>query len=508
MKSNSKKTCERHVIKWIGAPGTGKTSQLLALLKTETKLRPADRIAFCSFTRAAVEEAATRCGLSPLPRYFKTIHALCYQELGLSKHEVVTEARLRRFMSKLGYTHGPTQSEDNLLFMPDVHDPASLVMQEIFRAKAECRQWEIKNLPGTVDHLMAKHIANSYEAWKETEALIDFNDFLWSYLESGAPLPVDVAFIDEAQDLSELQWAVVEHMFKNAELVHIAGDSYQNLYEWSGSSRHGFDSHFQSRQDTKCITKILPHSYRLPIFVDALARKQQEWIGGIRDVSPTANMGRIALMGSDVLCAASVIADAREQRQSVLVLVRNNYQITMWIDLATTYAWRWVSTAKNGNNRAVESVVIWKRAQRGASINSEQARMMANFTREPLPLETGDDGFILTDQARKIPWWTALPLLPLMPYIRELELTGQLQEKPWLTFSTIHGAKGMEADVVLLMADLSYAAWDRMHRDAIPEHRTFYVATTRAREALYVIAPQTSLFYGSLVQTMIAWGTA
>jgi DNA helicase-2/ATP-dependent DNA helicase PcrA len=57
---------------------------------------------------------------------------------------------------------------------------------------------------------------------------------------------------------------------------------------------------------------------------------------------------------------------------------------------------------------------------------------------------------------------------------------------PSLEISTIHGAKGKEADRVYVCSALT----DKLHRSIETkddEHRLFYVAVTRAREELFII---------------------
>ena len=49
---------------------------------------------------------------------------------------------------------------------------------------------------------------SAYEAYKEAYGVKDFFDCLIDYTVSGKPLPVKYGFIDEAQDLSTLQWKV------------------------------------------------------------------------------------------------------------------------------------------------------------------------------------------------------------------------------------------------------------------------------------------------------------
>lgn len=62
-----------------------------------------------------------------------------------------------------------------------------------------------------------------------------------------------------------------------------------------------------------------------------------------------------------------------------------------------------------------------------------------------------------------------------------------------IRLSTIHGAKGAEADNVVLFTDVSPATYEQIDSDA--EHRVWYVGITRARKKLYIVEPQSSCFY-------------
>lgn len=62
-----------------------------------------------------------------------------------------------------------------------------------------------------------------------------------------------------------------------------------------------------------------------------------------------------------------------------------------------------------------------------------------------------------------------------------------------IKLSTIHGAKGAEADNVILLTDVSPATYEQLDNDS--EHRVWYVAVTRARKKLWIVQPQTDLYY-------------
>jgi superfamily I DNA/RNA helicase len=61
---------------------------------------------------------------------------------------------------------------------------------------------------------------------------------------------------------------------------------------------------------------------------------------------------------------------------------------------------------------------------------------------------------------------------------------------PRIIMSTIHGAKGGEADNVLLLPDITKSAVDANDIDPDDLHRLFYVAVTRAKKALHILEPK------------------
>ena len=58
---------------------------------------------------------------------------------------------------------------------------------------------------------------------------------------------------------------------------------------------------------------------------------------------------------------------------------------------------------------------------------------------------------------------------------------------PRITASTIHGAKGGEADNVVLFTDLSPAADNEMRINPDDMHRVFYVGLTRTKQNLFIV---------------------
>jgi superfamily I DNA/RNA helicase len=116
-----------------------------------------------------------------------------------------------------------------------------------------------------IDYRYATWFTKTYRAWKTQEGLLDYTDLLVQYLIYGIPLNIDVMFVDEAQDLSLLQWDVVKKLGANVKRWYVAGDDDQAIFHWAGAD----SSTFQDLEADK--TEILGQSYRVSKAVHAAA---------------------------------------------------------------------------------------------------------------------------------------------------------------------------------------------------------------------------------------------
>jgi superfamily I DNA/RNA helicase len=66
----------------------------------------------------------------------------------------------------------------------------------------------------------------------------------------------------------------------------------------------------------------------------------------------------------------------------------------------------------------------------------------------------------------------------------------KLSEPVRIKVSTIHGAKGGEADNVMLLMDLSPRFAKEYATNADNIHRLFYVGVTRAKQTLHLVLPK------------------
>ena len=121
--------------------------------------------------------------------------------------------------------------------------------------------------------------ANELESYKKQYGLIDFNDMITQFIKSDTCPKLDTVFIDEAQDLSRMQWNMAAVLMSNSNDSFIAGDDDQAIFRWAGADVDSFIT-----QKGKFLN--LTQSYRVPRVVHDVAmgivgrisnRLRKEW---------------------------------------------------------------------------------------------------------------------------------------------------------------------------------------------------------------------------------------
>ena len=77
--------------------------------------------------------------------------------------------------------------------------------------------------------------------YKSAHNLIDFTDMIQQFLDKGNTPKFKVIFVDEAQDLSLIQWAMIKKIEEDTNCdVWIAGDDDQAIFGWAGADVDSF----------------------------------------------------------------------------------------------------------------------------------------------------------------------------------------------------------------------------------------------------------------------------
>jgi len=481
----------------FGPPGTGKTTELLNRLGdlVEKKRISPERIAFLSFSRAAVGEARSRISYpkEAVP-WFRTIHSLGFKLCELSRLDVLQVEHLQQFGAVVSESFKDVDRHvgawDTPPSSPGRGYPADLALEIWALARArgtglqdEWRRAQYRDLTfGFVDKLI-----DAYEAFK-------FNNGLWDYPDmvrrAEGELPVDWVFLDEAQDTSAAQWDLVRRVTPKGANVIIAGDDDQAIYGWSGSDTRPL-------MTLKADRTVLPHSYRLPSRIKHLADAIVRPIHGRQPkiFTPSGETGEVRTV--------TEVDEVDLRSGKWLLLARTNYQLAHWRRLAKQQGV--VYTLEHGDWSwklpAVRAAACYDTLRRGKAVDRGEVRYL--YQALPPELRAVTDithlpdtcvwDHVMTAAAARgeKEWWTVLTLMDPedVAYIRGLRRNGESLTLPGrVRILTVHRSKGLEADHVAVLADVPKKVWDGDRSD---ELRVQYVASTRARQTLTLVRPST-----------------
>jgi DNA helicase-2/ATP-dependent DNA helicase PcrA len=486
----------------FGPPGTGKTQTLLsrvdALLSQGLR---ASEIAYITFTVAARQEAVERAR-SRYPdatdeedfQYFRTLHSIAFRELGLSRNSIV-KSEIHDFGALISMDFSSTAASSEIGVPTAERTIADRLLAFDHLRRHRCEDPEVAysrwRRSGDVPWRTVKYFTDAYARWKSNESLFDFTDLLQL---ARRPLPVRAVIVDEAQDLSLLQWETLDRLAANATLLVVAGDDDQAIFTWAGASVNAFLRRPGDR-------RVLGRSYRIPKRVHAVATLISS---GIRQREPKTFDSR-DVTGSVLLVGSFGTVDVTASETS-LILIRNHFladaiEITLrqrGIPYAT------VVRATAGEPWG-EAIVAWERLRSGRAVPVRQVRTaldaisyasVPRATRSLLRAVDQDREITFSDLravygiADVRPWFDALSGIPQGDreyYRRVIQNHGSaaLTKPPAVRVSTIHSAKGAEADHVVLITHASRRVQMSYHTD--DERRVWYVGATRAKERLTLV---------------------
>lgn len=454
----------------FGAPGTGKTTRIEGIIRDEIAAGvPPKRIACVTFTKKGADEILLRAcrkfnfNKNDVP-FFSTIHSLCFKQLGAKREQMIDREDYRNLSKKLGmsfigyYTEDLKHQDDLYLFY--------------IQLKANNPEYADK-LRDSLDVSMCDWVEKNYMAYKKTVSKIDYTDLLLLYLQQGQPIDVDVAIVDEAQDLTTLQWQVVNKAFTNCQRMAIAGDDDQAIYEWSGADVNYFlNIPFDDKE-------ILQKSYRVPKAIHRYALGVASFISNrVKKVyEPTPEQGAVERLEN--------IEDIEiNPNESYYFLSRNNYFL-------------------EGVKAFLKSRALLYEDKNGLSISREIVKAINDYTRyQRNENVTQTDKMLFRQYMENIeehtlPWYHALNKLgdDTITYYRDIIGKKTNLNECRIRVSTIHGVKGGEADNVVLLLDYTKEVSKNILANPDSEYRCYYVAVTRAKKKLYLVNKKGQLGY-------------
>lgn len=487
--------------KVFGPPGSGKTTYLLNVVEKELAdgVSP-HRIGYFAFTRKAATEARDRA-MEKFPHlkhetdfpWFRTLHSLAYRCLGVGMKDMMKPEHYREFAKMAGLVMEVETGDEEYVVKTD-----NPILNEIniARIRGEDLRAHYNRSALKIEWYHFEYVERAYRKYKENRGLIDFTDLLEQIVQMPDHLPrLEVLIVDEAQDLSRLQWDLVIALSKRADRTFLAGDDDQAVYKWAGADVESFLSF-----DGNVV--VLEQSYRIPAVVHELANKV---VQRIRNRQPKVWKPR-AEQGAVVTYNDYVHVDI--SNGDWLILAATNYMLN---DLHSWIKSQGLLFERHGHRsiseKVMSAVLGWEALRRGKEVDASivenvYKHMGTEFIkRGHKSLKTLDPEKTYTIESLEAEhglltrdiWHEVLTKIgeDKREYIiallrRGVKLTGKIPIK----LSTIHGAKGGEADNVLLLTDLSGKFAKEYVKNSDDINRLLYVGITRARKALHIVLPK------------------
>ena len=479
--------------------GSGKTT---TLVEVSNRLPRSKRVVFLAFNKHIVNELQSRMqGVE-----CKTIHSLGYGACAAG----YTRGKIRMDEHKVGDLID--QMLDTAQDVPlavfgqfkkvvrEIVDKGRLTLCDLGNTRAVDAMLDhfgiladlvtaAQNADVGVDYLVTRAIKVARKVLDRSNDLytrkgvIDFTDMI--YLPAAKALPVkkyDVVLIDEAQDLNAAQLTVVLAAAGNRGRIIAVGDPKQAIMGFSGAANDSFDNIVERTR-----AKVLPLSlcYRCPTSHLDMARELVPHI----EAAPNAAEGQIERITFDL--AHQIV------REGDLFICRRNAPL---IGAALKLIAKGVQARVRGRNIAAGLVKMIDDASKITVADSGSWR--ATFTKQLTRLIDIKIEMLAAKEHTEIAQETVrdqgecvFTFLDGAPEIGDVEtLKTRLEalfadEGAAVWLSSIHRAKGLEADRVLILdpdrieiTRKGMLDWQREQ-----ERNLHYVALTRAKKSLYLV---------------------
>lgn len=513
------------VVIYAGA-GTGKTRTIthrIAYGVTQGVYEPTQTLAVTFTTRAAGELRSRLASLGVHGVQVRTFHSAALRQLRFFYPEYFATSLPELVNSKFQYV----AQAASRVHVSNSTDTIRDLVAEIEWAKVNLLSPEsYRNLVTEqrrvpqVD-LSIEEIAKVYDAYTaitDESHVMDFEDVLLlmtamldNFPEVASAIHKQYKFftVDEFQDVSPVQFELLNLWVGNRQDLCVVGDPAQTIYSFSGATSsylRQFVSHFPQAQEFE-----LTHSYRSTPEILAVANQVLA-----KDSSDTFRLQATRNSGSDVTINSysDDITEAKEIAKTISSLVA---QGTSPRDIAILYRINSQSEIFEAELSALGLPITLRGAERfferpevktallhlRAGLVGDSNRTLTSTVSDILSsvgwavqspdsgrsaLEKWESLNTLVDLARE--YENAYPKAVLPDFVSMLDKRNEQEHVPTanaITLASIHAAKGLEWDCVFVVG-LSQGLLPILHAKSpdefAEERRLFYVAITRAKSRL------------------------
>ena len=217
-------------------------------------------------------------------------------------------------------------------------------------------------------------IYRQYELFKEKHR-VDFTDMITHFIDKEEAPHLKVLMVDEAQDLTPLQWKMIYKMAQKADRIYVAGDDDQAIFEWNGAEVKNYID-FPGR------THILTQSFRLPQVIHDFS----SYISTM--IKPRVDKKFIASdqKGSIQTHARfkDIVEQMKERKGTWLILGRTQELVRELEGLARMYGVFFQNTKgkHSFDLNKWNAIQYWKRLKEGGTVKKEEAGIIYTYINE------------------------------------------------------------------------------------------------------------------------------
>lgn len=455
--------------------GTGKTTTILEA----TKYLSGD-ILLCAFNKRIAEELQARLDAQPGPQVrAQTLHSLGFGFLRRAIGTCVLDDRKpERIIAQVYEKNNKGMSKDSLYAMKRLCAMVKETMLINPRNITETSEAiEITDVAfGCTDLLapaergvlleLAPYVI---QAMTNLDGTCDFSDMLYLPLVHDFVRPTfDVVIVDEAQDMNAAQLEIAKRAVKKNGRIIVVGDDRQAIYGFRGADSN---SMARLKQELNAKELKLTTTYRCGKQIVALA---QEYVSDFQ-AAPTAHEGFVGFGNSNDLYQRVKAGD--------FVLSRTNAPL---MSVCLQMIRRGIPARIEGKDvgRGLQGIIYKLKAKHITEVSTlvgEWANKVVsrlNPERDEARIEqVYDQADVLSVLAEDCD-----TVQHLLSQIDKL-FADNLQRNAVVTCSTIHKAKGLEANVVFILEDSFYKK--KGAPPSAEEANIRYVAITRAIQELW-----------------------
>jgi len=452
-----------HIIVNAGA-GTGKTTTIVE----SANMIGNEKAGFLAFNKPIATELAKRL---PEGVEAKTFHAFGFAAIRAAGIKTkVNNFKLNNVIKDLlgkDYYYAPLKKlvslvKGSLIEGTDISSIEDLIYEYNINFNSEREQ-----------NIAISSIPAILTLCKTQTHIIDFDDMIWLPLVNNYPFPkYDVLFVDEAQDFNESQREMISRCVNGGRCI-IVGDKNQAIYGFRGADSNSINLFRQRLMegDREISEFPLSISWRCPLSVVKEANRYVKAFSAPETAiqgSVVVNAGFNPQKDDMVLCRynaplISAFYSLISQGKSAYILGRD---LTKGLITA-------VQRITKNNNMGVEEF-------KGLFLDD----FTLNYNRL-LTLNKENQAISLEDKKDCIMIFVELNET-VGGIIKSIERLFKDSDKGDIMLSTVHKAKGLEADNVYILAT------ERMPHPmgGREENNICYVAITRAKKNLFYVGPK------------------